>query len=148
MKKRDWIEHLQRQNKINQILDKAEITARTPLLPCEDEEKVIRALTNVVEGKPEKEQIGGATYLTVRARGRGVVEKIFNYFRSKQTLAALRKFLKRYSSKEEIIFYLHKQAAYNGAFSLAEPGESPGGEIIVIIRLEEPQEVIKWLTKF
>lgn len=148
MKKRSWTEHLQKKNKINKILDRASIVARTPILPCEDRDRVAKSLLNVVDGDIDEEVIGETRYLVIRTSGRSKIERLFNYFRSKQTLAALRKFLLKYSTNHEIIFYLHKQAAFNGVLSLAEPGESPGGEIIVIISVDESDEIIKWLTRF
>ena len=139
---------LKKEWEVRKILEKAHITARTPLLPCEDMDRVSRALTNVVKGEVRLEEVDGERYLAVYSKGVGPVEKIFNHFRQRQVLAALRSFLKKYSSDKEIVFYLHKQAAYVGVLSLAEPGESPGGEIVVSIHVDDAKEVIMWMTKF
>jgi len=148
MKKRERIDMFKEKARIDGILREAEITAKTPLLPCEDEEKVVRALRNIVNGEISREEYGETIYLVARSRGGSDIERLFNYFRSKQALATLRRILKKYSSGEEIIVYLHKQAAYVGAYSIAEPGESPGGEIIVTIKVEDPMSVISALTRF
>ncbi len=148
MKKRERIDLYKEKARIDEILRSAEVIAKTPLLPCEDEEKVARALRNIVDGEIKKEEYGDRTYLVARSKGSSDIEKLFNYFRSKQVLATLRRILKKYSSQEEIVIYLHKQAAYVGAYSIAEPGESPGGEIIVTIKVEDPSSVISALTRF
>ncbi len=148
MKKKRIRENIKYKHKIDSKLDNAEIIVRTILLPCEDRSKVEQALLNVVHGNIEHEEFGGDNYLIIQTKGREKIERIFNHFRNRQVLAALRKFLITYSSENEIVFYLHKQAAFKGILSLAEPGESPGGEIIVSIKVENAREVIMWLTRF
>lgn len=148
MKKRGIRKSIKYKHEIDRRLEKAEIIARTVLLPCEDKSKVEQALLNVVQGDIYQEEINGEKYLVIQTSGREKVERIFNHFRNRQVLAALRKFLVTYSSDDEIVFYLHKQAAFKGALSLTEPGESPGGEIIVSIKVERAMEVIRWLTRF
>ncbi len=148
MKKRRIRKSIKYKHEIDSKLEKAEIIARTVLLPCEDRSKVEQALLNVVQGDVDQEEVDGERYLVIQTSGREKIERIFNHFRNRQVLATLRKFLITYSSEDEIVFYLHKQAAFKGALSLAEPGESPGGEIIVSIKVEDAREVIMWLTKF
>jgi len=148
MKKRRLRENIRYKYEVDSKLEKAEITAKTVLLPCEDKSKVEQALLNVVHGNITQEEFNGEKYLVIHTSGREKIERIFNQFRNRQVLAALRKFLITYSSQDEIVFYLHKQAAFKGTLSLAEPGESPGGEIIVSIRIENAKEIIMWLTRF
>jgi len=90
MKKRERIDMFKEKARIDGILREAEITAKTPLLPCEDEEKVVRALRNIVNGEISREEYGETIYLVARSRGGSDIERLFNYFRSKQALATLR----------------------------------------------------------
>jgi len=147
-KKKAFREYLKHQSKIREKLEDAEIIAKTPLLPCEDYDKVRIALKNVVDGELVVESLGDEKYLVIYTSGAEKIERIFNQFRNRKVLATLRKYLLNYSSESEIVFYLHKQAAYRGIYSLSEPGESPGGEITIIIKVEDPKEVILWLTRF
>ncbi len=148
MRKKKFRETIKQKAEIDKKLDEAEIVARTPFLPCEDYSKVAKALTNVLNDRVKVEKINNDIFLTVYSSGKDKIERIFNQFRNRQVLAALRKFLMKYSSEDQIIFHLHKQAAYNGIFSLSEPGESPGGEITVIIKVKNAKDVIMWLTRF
>lgn len=148
MKKRRLRENIKHQHEIERKLEDAMITARTILLPCEDEKKVKQTLLNIVQGDVRQEEYNGEKYLVIYTSGRKKIERIFRHFRNRRVLATLRKFLVTYSSENEIVFYLHKQAAFKGTLSLVEPGESPGGEVVVSIKVENAKNVIIWLTKF
>ncbi len=148
MKKKDYRKKAREIDDITSKIENAWIQAKTPFLPCEDLDKVRQALTNVVNGEISIEEYGDEKYLVVYNENPNTIYRIFHHFRNRRVLATLRKYLNRYSSENEIIMYLHKQAAYKGVLSLSEPGESPGGEIIVIIKIENAKEVIRHLTKF
>jgi len=148
MKRRRLRENIKYQREIDKKMDEAAITVRTILLPCEDEKKVKQTLLNVVQGDVVQEEYNKEKYLVIYTSGREKIERIFRQFRNRRVLATLRKFLFTYSSENEIIFYLHKQAAFKGTLSLVEPGESPGGEVIVSIKVDNAKDVIMWLTKF
>jgi len=150
MKKKDIKEYLKHDREIKRFLEKAKIIVKTPLYPCEDPNKVATAMMNIVNVRPIIKKGDDQDYMVIETRGYEYAYRIFNHFRNRQVLATLRKYLMKYLDKERstIVFYLHKQAAYAGVLSLAEPGESPLGEIIVTIETENPSEVIRWLTKF
>ena len=148
MKRKDYKRKLKEKDEMEKRLSQAKIIAKTPLLPCEDRNKVEQALTNVVNGNPLIESYGGDKYLVVYSEGLQDIMRIFNQFRNRRVLATLRKYLNKYSTNSEIIIYLHKQAAYNGIYSLSEPGESPGREIGVSIQVDNAKEIIRYLTRF
>ncbi len=136
---------------IIEIMRKSSIIVQTTLNPCEDYEKVASAIRNIVDSEIEEREIDhDKKILMTRGGGEGDIKKIFNQFRQRRILAVVRRYLMKYMDKKknEIRLFLHKQAAFNGVFSLCEPGESPLGEIIVKVRLEKPEKVIKWLTAF
>ena len=148
MKKKDLIEYLKYDRDIKRTLSSARITVKTPLYECEDPEKVAIAMRNIVNLNPIIKDESGFKYMIIEGYGYEFIYRIFNQFRNRQVLATLRKYLMKYLDKNIITFYLHKQAAYSGVLSLAEPGESPLGEIIVQIEADRADEIIRWLTRF
>ncbi len=131
------------------LLDKAGIEAYTYVYPCEALDKVVKALLNVVDGQPEViERDKFIKIVRVRAQGQEPIFKIFNQFRNRKVLATVRKHLLKYLGDNEITLYLHKQSAFAGVCSLCDVGESPLGEIVVKIRVDNPRDVIYWLTRF
>lgn len=130
-------------------LDKAQIVVQALLYPCEDKDKVSLTLNNIIQGNIEELSAGeGYKILIIKKRGRDPIVRLFNHFRQRKVLATLRKYLMKYLNGDEIIMFLHKQAAYSGTLSLCEPGESPLGEIIVKIKIENAPKIIGWLTTF
>ncbi len=150
MKKREIKDLLKKDKEIRRTLAKAKTTIKTILYECEDMNKVSKALMNVLNVKPVVREIGGEKYLVAEAVGYEYVYRIFNHFRMRKVLATLRKYLYKYLDRDRgvITIYLHKQAAYAGVLSLVDPGESPLGDIIVTIETQDPDNVIKWLTRF
>ena len=133
------------------ILSESSIIVQTILYPCEDYEKVVFALKNIVDSEIEERNITLDKKLLVsKGRGEEYIIKIFSQFRRRRVLAAVRKYLIRYidKRKSEIVMFLHKQAAFNGVFSICDPGESPLGEIIIRIKVREPEKIVRWLTSF
>ena len=150
MKKKDLREYLKHDREIKKTLSSAKITVKTPLYECEDPEKVAIAMKNIVNLNPIIKEESSQKYMVIEAYGYEFTYRIFNHFRDRQVLATLRKYLMKYLDRNRkiITFYLHKQAAYSGVLSLAEPGESPLGEIIVRIETDKADEIIRWLTRF
>ena len=144
-------ERIKEESIVMKSVEKAITTVQTILYPCEDMEKVSIAMKNVVEGSITEEAISpDHKLLIIRKEGGEAVIRMFNHFRQRRVLATLRKYLNKYIDEErgEIILFLHKQAAYAGVLNICDPGESPLGEIIVKIRLNEPRRVVKWFTSF
>ena len=136
---------------VMKILSEASIIVQTILYPCEDYEKVVFTLKNIVDSEIEERDITLDKKLLIsKGRGEECIIKIFNQFRQRRVLATVRKYLTRYIDrrKSEVVIFLHKQAAFNGVFSICDPGESPLGEIIVRIKVREPEKIVRWLTVF
>jgi predicted RNA binding protein with dsRBD fold (UPF0201 family) len=150
MKKKDLREYLKHDREIKKVLSSARMTVRAPIYECEDPEKVAIAMKNIVNLNPTIMEEEGLRYMFIEAYGYEYTYRIFNHFRNRQVLATLRKYLMKYLDRDKrtITFYLHKQAAYSGVLSLAEPGESPLGEIVVHIETDKADEIIRWLTRF
>ena len=135
---------------IKELLDKIEVIVETICYPSEDLEKVKKALLNVLEGEVEiKELYEGRKLLRVKGKGKEAISKIFNGFRSRAVLAAVRKHLKEHTTNnEETVFMLNKQAAYMNVMAIFEEGESALGGIKVILRGKKMKTLIDWLTRF
>lgn len=145
------INRIKKEHKLIDMLDKCSIAAYTFIYPCEDQDKVVKTINNVLNGKLRIEVIDKGKKIkkvSIVAKGKEPIFKIFNQFRSRQVLATVRKHLIKYSKDNKIVMYLHKQAAYVGTYSICDVGESPLGEIIVEIKVEDPREIIYWLTRF
>ncbi len=142
---------IKEESEVMEILEKASITVQAMVYPCEDIEKVSQCIRNVVDGQIIEEEVSpGHNLLIIRAEGKDSVIRIFNHFRQRQVLATLRRYLNKYvdDDKGEMMMFLHKQAAFAGVLNLCDPGESPLGEIIVRIRVDEPRRIISWFTSF
>ncbi len=116
--------------------------------PTEDQEKIIKALTNLFDLDDIKVEDGGKYKKIV-----GVSEKVSSLkkFREKiwmqRILDTARSMMLRGASEESIIFMLHKQAAYAGKVSFIEnENESSLGPIVVKIETKAPREIIDWLA--
>jgi predicted RNA binding protein with dsRBD fold (UPF0201 family) len=143
------IKEVKEERRILEELDRCRITAYTYIYPSEDEGKVVKALRNVLDGEVRITPVeGGVKKAVVEARGREHVFRIFNQFRSRQVLAAVRKHLMKYSRDDAIVLYLNKQTAYVGVYSICDVGESPLGEIVVEIEVGDAKNIIRYLTRF
>ncbi|MCX8204475.1 MAG: hypothetical protein N3H31_02345 [Candidatus Nezhaarchaeota archaeon] len=124
------------------------VEVKTPLYPTEDEEKVKVAIQNLLtpgEWRVEEEQ--GKKFLVASSSTLTCLNRLREKLRRQRTLDAARYMMKRFSSVEELAFYLHKQAAYVGyaVFCLPE-GESPLGAIQVTIKASDLKRVLDWLA--
>lgn len=146
MKKRRKI--VKEESEVAKALSDVEISAETTLYPCEDYDKVVKALYNVIDGQLIKETINRTVVLKVVSNDKKQVYRVFNHFRRRRVLAALRAHLMKYLTNEAIVIPLHKQAAYAGVLSICDIGDSPLGEVIVKIRVKEPQKIIEYFTRF
>jgi len=144
-------EKIKEESEIMKVLEKALVTVQTIVYPCEDVDKVSKAMKNIADGPITYEDISSEhRLLMIRSEGKEVVIRIFNHFRQRRVLATLRRYLNKYvdEDKGEILLFLHKQAAYAGVLNLCDPGESPLGEIIVRIKVGKPRRIISWFTSF
>lgn len=116
--------------------------------PTEDEEKVSRAVRNVL-GDVNLESVPLKRGLLLRAEGEGL--EVLSYLRrgleKGRIRDAARAFLQGSIHGETIIFDMNKQAAYVGHISFSIEGVSPLGSIRVIVECDDPEGVVEWLTR-
>lgn len=148
MRNKDKWDILKDYRELNRILGEASISVETVVYPCEDIEKVNKALNTVLSGGSSKKQYGDYIVLMRKSTDPHDIIKIFNMFRRRKILAAVRRYAKKYSSESEIVIYLNKQSAFAGVLNICEPGESPLGEIIVRIKSRKASELLSRLTEF
>lgn len=126
---------------------------RTPLYATESEEKVLRAIQNILAFSKDQcrvEEYGRYREIICIAESRIPLEKFASLLRSQRILDAARSYLLKGKSGNAFKFYLNKQAALQGhaSFCTFEVGESPLGAITIIIDLGEcnPEAFLNWLA--
>ncbi|MBS7659617.1 MAG: RNA-binding domain-containing protein [Candidatus Bathyarchaeia archaeon] len=131
-------------------MDEIEIRVEVEVNPTESEEKVRRAVENVLgplplEFKPHPQGEGGI--LVVEAKGFETLSKFYNLLRRERICDAARTILFEGLIGDTIIFYLNKQVAYVGHISFSKAfAESPLGPIKVQVRCSDPRQFIDWLA--
>ncbi|MEM0057195.1 MAG: RNA-binding domain-containing protein [Candidatus Geothermarchaeota archaeon] len=139
---------IKEESEITKALYEVEISAEATLYPCEDYDKVVKVLYNVIDGELVKETVNNRTVLKVVSKDKKQIYRIFNHFRRRRVLATLRAHLMKYLTNDAIVIPLHKQAAYAGVLSICDIGDSPLGEVIVRIKVKEPQKIVEYFTRF
>jgi hypothetical protein len=129
-------------------MDQIAVKAEAKVNPTEDEEKVKRAIQNVIFNPSfEVVSMGREKFIVATSHGRDGLAKLYNLFRQERILDAARKALFEGLSGNIITFYLNKQVAYVGHVSFCKPvAESPLGPIRIEIACENSRELIKWLA--
>jgi predicted RNA binding protein with dsRBD fold (UPF0201 family) len=118
--------------------------------PTEDEEKVKRAVTNVLYNPTftSEPAFQGCTLKAV-AHGQEALFNFRNLLRNDRIRDAARKML--YSAirdDDKISFYINKQVACAGHISFSEENaESPLGPLHVVIETASPKLLIDWLAE-
>jgi len=148
MKEKNRWDLIRDYRELEKILEEAHIIVETVVYPCEDKEKVNKALDTVLPGESEEKKIGEYILLIRKSSDSNDINRIFNLFRKRKILAAVRRYAKKYSLEDEIVIYLNKQSAYAGVLNICEPDESPLGEIIVRIKSDRALELLNRLTEF
>ncbi|RLF15409.1 MAG: hypothetical protein DRJ97_04070 [Thermoprotei archaeon] len=124
------------------------VTVTVELHPTEDEDKVRRAVENVLEASEWRvEEEGDGLKRLVAASTLHGLNRMREKLRRQRTLDAARYMMKRFSTPDKLVFYLHKQAAYAGyvVFCLPE-GESPLGPIEVVVEAQDLKKALDWLA--
>ena len=125
------------------------VTVAVDLYPTEDEDKVRRAVENIFEPSEWRveELPDGMRRLIAESPSLSGLNRLRDKLRRQKTLDAARYMMRRFSTQDRLIFYLHKQAAYVGfaVFCLPE-GESPLGPIEVVVESQDPKKVLDWLA--
>jgi predicted RNA binding protein with dsRBD fold (UPF0201 family) len=132
-------------------LRKAPFTARIELkveasvYPSECPEKVMSAITNVIDKCSPELRYGSR--VIGRASASESLSTIYEQVRSKASMGVLRRMLLDNKIADTTYFLLNKQAASAGVVVVIEDAkESPLGPISVTIDCEELNELICWLA--
>lgn len=129
-------------------MDEINVKVEVEINPTEDEEKVKRAVENLLgNAEFEIKQQRQGSLLVAKAEGMDGLTKFYNLLRRERIRDATRRVLFGGLSGKSIVFYLNKQVAYVGHVSFSQPtAESPLGPIKVQIQCDNPRELIEWLA--
>ena len=120
------------------------VSAYCPIYPSEDPKKVKQALTNIFEDA--KITINKKT-AKASSNNLEILEKIFEVIHLRKTQRIYRRHLNNNLVDNSTWFYLNKQAAFVNTVALCgEADESPLGPIKVILKSDNIERVIEWLT--
>jgi len=128
------------------LTEKIEVSV--PVYPSEDIDKVKQAVSNLIKTPNFNElRINGATYLTCILEERVELDKLREMLEKERIRNAARRLLRKNRSKDRLVFFLNKQAAYVGRVSFSEAnGESPLGPIQFKIESDDIDSFIDWLA--
>jgi hypothetical protein len=128
-------------------MERAKVRIEARVYSTEDEEKVSRAIKNVV-GEVELKAIPLGRGLLLRAQGEGLEILFFlkRKLERERIRDAARARLLRSIEDKRIVFGLNKQAASAEHVSFSIASESPLGPITVIIECDDPKGLVEWLT--
>ena len=121
---------------------KCEMTAKVPLNPTEDLDKVIKALSNIFDY--DELEIGD-DYVSISGKRESLI-KLKELLEQRRIRNTARKILSVGAHDRVIFFRLNKQAALAGVVNFAEAGISPLGEIKVKIETDDVNVVIDWVA--
>lgn len=124
------------------------IIVETEIRPTEDEERVKKAVLNLFNPSSIRiEDRGRYKVLVAEAGEPEALQKLHLKLRAQRILDAARSMMMRWSSKDKVVFYIHKQAAFMDYITFCLPqGESPLGPIKVEIVEVDAKAVIDWLA--
>lgn len=128
-----------------QIASPIELKVEAPVNSSEDPQKVIDAITNVVERCSPEFRYGSR--VVGRATGAEPLSILYEQVRSRSAMGVLRRMLLDNRAGDSTWFLLNKQAATAGiAAIIEEEQESPLGPIRVAISCEELDALVDWLV--
>ena len=119
--------------------------------PTESREKVLRAVRNFFDPQSVRvERLGESEVIIAESTTLASLTKLHYALRAERILDAARSALKKgVQSKSRLVFYLHKQAAYQGKVSFVSGDhESPMGAIKVTVEHPDVRAVIDWLAPY
>ncbi|AKG38907.1 MAG: RNA-binding domain-containing protein [Infirmifilum sp.] len=129
------------------------VTARAPLYATESEEKVLKAIRNVLDFNKDEchvDRYDKYQEVVCSAESPRPLERLAYLLRSQRILDAARSYILRGRSENVFKFHLNKQAAFQGRVSFCsfEIGESPLGAITLMIDIGEcnPELFINWIA--
>ena len=122
-----------------------EIKVEAQVNPSEDAQKVLDAISNVMERCSPEFRYGSRAI--GRASGSEPLSTIYEQVRSRSAMGVLRRMLVDNRAGDSTWFLLNKQAASAGIASVIEDEqESPLGPIRVTISCEELDALVDWLV--
>ncbi len=122
-----------------------ELKVEAPVNPSEDPQKVIDAITRVIDRCSPEFRYGSR--IVGRATGTESLSLIYEQVRSRSAMGVLRRMLLDNRTGDSTWFLLNKQAASAGvAVVIEHDQESPLGPIRVTISSEELDPLIEWLV--
>lgn len=129
-------------------MDEVEVYVEVEVSPTESEEKVKRAVENVLGNLPiQIKPLAKGSLLTAEAKGLEALTKLYNLLRRERIRDAARGALFEGLSGNTITFYLNKQVAFAGHLSFSKAvAESPLGPIKVQVKCDDPRQLIDWLA--
>lgn len=124
------------------------VIVEAEIRPTEDDDKVLRALTNFFDAtNVEIVDTGRSKIIVMTSDSLTSLFKLHKALRTERILDAARGAMKKGVQGSTLTFYLHKQAAYMGKLSFIDGDhESPLGAIKVVIQHDNIEEVIDWLA--
>ena len=120
------------------------ISGYCDIQPSEDPEKVHHALSNILIDSKIKIENNTAKISSNNLESLG---RIFETIHSRKSQRAYLRHMKRNLNDDSTWFYLNKQAAYADSVALCdESDESPLGPIKIILRSNQIEQIMDWLT--
>ncbi len=132
-------------------MGKARIVVEVEVRPTEDRDKVLRALRNVFDPQSVRfERVGDSEVIIAESNTLASLFKLYYALRAERILDAARGALKKgVKSKDRMVFFLHKQAAFQGKISFVDGDhESPLGAIRFEVEHPDVKAVIDWLAPY
>jgi len=121
-----------------------EISVICPINPSEDQEKIERAISNILSDvnlKKYQNLIRGSS------KNLEALSKIYETIHSRKTQRTYRRKLNQNLDNNSTWFYLNKQAAFSNIIAMCgEEDESPLGPIKVILNSQNLDRIIEWLV--
>ena len=122
-----------------------ELKVEAPVNPSEDPQKVIGAISNIIDRCSPEFRYGSR--IMGRASGHEPLAVLYEQVRSRSAMGVLRRMLIDNRAGDSTWFLLNKQAAAAGiAVVIEDEQESPLGPIRVTISCEELDSLVEWLV--
>ncbi len=128
--------------------DVVKVEAWVEVRPTEDEDKVRKALNNVmIYDEIKVEESEGRRYIIAIGHGFKSLVKIHDLIKQQGIEDSARSVLLKGVEGNRVVFHVHKQAAYVGVLTfVTESHESPLGPITFIVETNDPMRLIDWLA--
>ena len=129
-------------------MQEAEVEIKVKLNNTEDPQRVIHAVSNVVECESPVilESVFGK-FMIFQGTGKEFLSPLRRLLHEQRILNAARRVLKEGLRDGIFHFCLNKQAAFANQVSFSEEeGESPLGPIVFEIKTRDPEAFLDWLT--